>query len=85
MFLLEGEVQKLINTDIKKVQIKNAFLFACFTGLRYSDVKALTFDEVEEGYDGKQVYYRLIRQTVDKTVDNKTDIWAMERVCRPSP
>jgi 5'-nucleotidase len=36
-------------------------------------------DEVEEGHDGKQVYYRLIRQTVDKTVDNKTDIWAMEQ------
>lgn len=36
-------------------------------------------DEVEEGHDGKQVYYRLIRQTVDKTMDDKSDIWAMEQ------
>ncbi len=36
-------------------------------------------DEVEEGHDGRQVYYQLIRQTVDKTVDNKTDIWAIEQ------
>ena len=31
-------------------QIRQAFLFSCFTGLRFSDVKKLTFDEIQEDH-----------------------------------
>ncbi len=39
------EVRKLSNTIPKKgnTQIRQAFLFSCFTGLRYSDIRKLRF------------------------------------------
>ncbi len=36
-------------------------------------------DEVEEGHDGKQRYYRLIRHKINEATDNKTDVWAIEQ------
>lgn len=36
-------------------------------------------DTVEEEYDGKQAYYRLVRQKVNKDADRRTDIWAIEQ------
>jgi len=36
-------------------------------------------DTVEEGYDGRQKYYWLVRQKINKDMDNKTDIWAIEQ------
>lgn len=33
-----------------------AFLFSCFTGLRYSDLKSLTFDEIKDGKIRKQMH-----------------------------
>ncbi len=36
-------------------------------------------DEVEEGHDGKQRYYWLIRQKRNKATNNKTDVWAIEQ------
>ena len=53
-FLTEEELQRLIDTPFKDERLGNAFLFSCFTGLRYSDVKALTFDRINEGY----LYFR---------------------------
>ena len=34
---------------------------------------------VEEGDDGRQKYYWLVRQPVARTVDNETDMWAIEQ------
>ncbi|MFC3560852.1 site-specific integrase [Pedobacter jamesrossensis] len=31
-------------------QVRHAFLFSCFTGLRYSDVRKITFDEIQDGH-----------------------------------
>ena len=30
--------------------IKNAFIFSCFTGLKYSEVNSLTFVQIEGNY-----------------------------------
>ncbi len=49
-FLTEKEIKILINTTCPNEQTKRAFLFTCFTGLRYSDVAKLTFDEIQEEY-----------------------------------
>ena len=39
-FLSTDEIKKLAETPCKNPDIKRAFLFACFTGPRFSDVKA---------------------------------------------
>lgn len=49
-FLEEHELQMLIKSDyVWNKDCKNAFLFSCFTGLRYSDLQKLTWAEVENG------------------------------------
>lgn len=46
------EVRMLAGCIPKKgnSQIRQAFLFCCFTGLRFSDVKKLTYDEIQDGH-----------------------------------
>ncbi len=36
-------------------------------------------DAAEEGNDGKQGHYRLVRHKADKTAGDHTDVWAIER------
>lgn len=45
-YLTFDEVKLLINTPCKNENIKRAFLFACFCGLRYSDVRGLIWEKV---------------------------------------
>lgn len=46
-YLLKEELELLDRTPCRKPNVKNAFLFCCFTGLRFGDVKALTFASVQ--------------------------------------
>jgi len=46
-FLTLGELEKLAATPCGNQDTKAAFLFSAFSGLRYSDVKALTWDKVK--------------------------------------
>ena len=47
-FLTIDEVKKLADTEFKNDHIKRAFLFACFTGLRISDIRNLTWGNIVE-------------------------------------
>jgi integrase len=47
-YLTPEELTKLKATTIRGKESTRAFLFACFTGLRFSDVKKLTWKEVTE-------------------------------------
>ena len=47
-YLTIEELTKLKATKIRGQEATRAFLFACFTGLRYSDVRKLTWKEVTE-------------------------------------
>ena len=49
-YLTEQEIQKLesISSNVKYNDIRNAFLFACFCGLRFSDVSTLKWGNVEQ-------------------------------------
>jgi site-specific recombinase XerD len=55
-FLTTDELQR-IETHTFKIkrleQVKDVFLFVCYTGLSYSDLKALTRENLSKGIDGK--------------------------------
>jgi len=56
-FLTEGELQAMMAKEIRNERlslVKDIFLFCCFTGLAYADVKKLSAKEVVEGFDGKR-------------------------------
>lgn len=55
-FLTMEELKKLAGTPCAHKPLKDAFLFSCLTGLRYSDIKKLTWGEVQK-MDG---YTRLV-------------------------
>ena len=45
-FLTSEELKALIETPCPNPELKRAFLFACYTGLRKSDVYSLTWDNI---------------------------------------
>lgn len=50
-YLTFEELQRLVQADCKYPILKEAFLFSCLTGMRWSDIQKLTWSEVQE-YDG---------------------------------
>ena len=49
VYLTEDEIRKLFVATCERNEVKRAFLFSCFTGLRISDIQKLTWDEIKEG------------------------------------
>lgn len=49
VYLTKNEVQEIIGTDFFDNDIKRAFLFGCYTGLRFSDISALKWSNIKEG------------------------------------
>jgi len=67
-FLTEEEIQKVIELKLKMErldQVRDIFIFCCFTGLAYADVKKLNRGDISVGVDGKEWV---------KTKRSKTDI-----------
>ncbi len=62
-YLTFEELQKLVKTDCKYPIMKDAFIFSCLTGLRFSDVKFLKWKNIH--YDKENGY--LIKFTQQKT------------------
>lgn len=60
------DLLKLINTDFghKLNQIRDVFLFSCFTGYAYEDARSLTTDDLFKGVDGKK-WIRTSRQKTE--------------------
>ncbi len=57
-----AEIQKLANTEISNLEVKKAFLFSCFTGLRWVDIKALQWKHID------------LENNILKLVQAKTDV-----------
>ncbi len=57
VYLSEVEIQNIINKDFKTERlslVRDIFLFSCFTGLAYIDVKNLTKSHISLGIDGEK-------------------------------
>lgn len=54
-YLTAEEIAKLAATTIRRGTIKKAFLFACFCGLRYSDIVGLKWAEIQDTGEGLQI------------------------------
>jgi integrase len=64
-YLTIEEVNKLVDTECVYSTIKMAFLFACFTGLRFSDVKALKWEDIRIDNEGDK-YIKIRQKKTDK-------------------
>ena len=47
VYLVKDEIQEIINTDFFDDEVKNAFLFGCYTGLRFSDIGQLKWNNIK--------------------------------------
>jgi len=55
--LTVDELKAVSKAECRYPVLKNSFMFACLTGLRWSDVQKLTWSEVEQNEDGWRVVF----------------------------
>jgi len=70
-YLLRNELEQLVkfNCDLKKDElVKDLFVFSCFTGLSYSDMKGLKNSNIQEFFDGNQ--WIIVRRKKTATSSN---------------
>jgi site-specific recombinase XerD len=56
-FLVEEELTRIFDENFmmpRLRQVRDIFIFCCYTGLAYADVKKLTREEITTGIDGKK-------------------------------
>lgn len=58
MYLTIDEVRRLVGTPCCNETTKAAFLFSCLTGLRYSDIARLAWNEVHKQGDYVRIIFR---------------------------
>jgi len=63
-FLVLEELQELDNYDCPHAVTKKAFMFCCFSGLRYSDVKALKWSQIHK--EGEKYYFYFTQQKTNE-------------------
>lgn len=56
-YLTVEEIHALIQTDCRYDVLKRAFLFSCFSGLRWSDINALTWNQVVEFEGNTRIHF----------------------------
>ena len=55
-YLTEEELQRFMTVELRRYkqrQTRDVFIFQCFTGLAYADVRKLTFDDIQTSFDGE--------------------------------
>lgn len=77
--LSKDELVKLANTPCDSPILKTAFLFACLTGLRKSDIKQLTWENIQPYGDGG-MYVTLRMQKTKELVNNPISDEALELI-----
>ncbi|MFH4968295.1 site-specific integrase [Gaetbulibacter sp. M240] len=57
-YLTYSELQALTKAKCKYEILKNAFIFSCLTGLRWSDINNMTWSEVRDEDSGSRIIFR---------------------------
>lgn len=60
-YLNENEIETIINKDlyVERLEVvRDIYIFSCFTGLAYIDVKQLTADNISMGIDGEKWIFK---------------------------
>ncbi|GBF21131.1 MULTISPECIES: tyrosine-type recombinase/integrase [Arenibacter] len=57
-YLTYSELQSLTQAECKYPVLKNAFIFSCLTGLRWSDIDKLRWSEVRDEDTGSRIIFR---------------------------
>lgn len=71
VYLDLSEVKQLANTECKSELVKKAFMFSCFCGLRISDIRKLTWQDIEvvtDRYGNKTYRLSSIMQKTQRKV-----------------
>lgn len=62
-FLTREELRRLMEVETRSTTTKMAFLFSCFTGLRYSDLKQLKWGNIEQSQSGMAIRIEAMKKT----------------------
>lgn len=80
-YLTIEEIKKLIATPCKREDIKRAFLFSCFCGLRLGDVRTLRWKDLHE--ENGELHVEIRQHKTEKMVyiplNKNARIWIPER------
>ena len=57
-YLTLEELRSLVKTECRYAVLKNAFLFCCLTGIRWSDVQKLTWKDVHKEGENDRIIFR---------------------------
>ena len=68
-FLTIEELRNLMDVPCSNEQVKKAFIFSCFSGLRLSDVRTLTWNKIHKMPDGKTLYVHVFMQKTQKPLN----------------
>ena len=66
MFLSDEEIQRLMDIELRyhrQRAVRDMFIFCCFTGLAYIDLKNLTYDHIVTTPTGEQYIYNRRQKT----------------------
>ncbi len=80
--LSADELVTLADTPCEEPELKRAFLFACLTGLRKSDIKQLTWEMIQPEADGT-LYITIRMQKTQDIIHNPIGEEALELIGEP--
>ncbi len=80
-YLTIDEVKRLMETPLKREQVKMAYLFACCCGLRISDIRALTWGNIVRDGDQCRVEIRMqkTQEMLYLPLSSEAQRWMPER------